>query len=105
MSEDEELQQLISAITAYAQPRHILLFGSRARGGARDDSDFDLCVIYEKLPKRNLEVLQDLYRSFFPIGGHPVDLVVYQADRFEEKAIHKGSFESAIRSEGLVVYG
>lgn len=105
MSEEEELRRLVSAITAYTLPKHILLFGSRAKGHARDDSDFDLCVIYDKLPKRNLEVLQDLYRLIFSIAGHPVDLVVYQADSFDAKAVRVGTLESAIRAEGRVVYG
>jgi len=105
MSEDEELQLLVAAIAAYAIPKNILLFGSRTRGNARADSDFDLCVIYDRLPKRNLEVMQDLYRSIFSIAGHPVDLVVYQADRFDEKASCGGTLESAIRAEGRVIYG
>ena len=105
MSEEEELRHLISAITAYALPKSILLFGSRAKGIARVDSDFDLCVIYNQLPKRSLEVMQDLYRSIFSIAGHPVDLVVYQEDRFNEKALCGGTLESAIRAEGQVVYG
>jgi len=105
MSEEEELRRLISAITDYAAPQRIVLFGSRGKGSARPDSDFDLCVIYDRLPKRNLEVMQDLYRSIFPIAGHPVDLVVYQADSFDERALRGGTFESAIQAEGQVVYG
>jgi uncharacterized protein len=105
MSEDEELKRLISAIAAYARPKNILLFGSRARGRAQADSDFDLCVIYEKLPKRNLEVLQDLYRSIFPLGGHAVDLVVYESSRFDEKVNIRGTLEAAILAEGRVLYG
>ena len=105
MSEDRELNNLISAITSYAVPRSILLFGSRVREAARTDSDFDLCVIYDRLPKRNLEVMQDLYRSIFLIARHPVDLVVYQADHFEERALCRGTLESAIRTEGRVIYG
>ena len=105
MSEEEELRRLIAAITAYALPKSILLFGSRTKGLARAESDFALCIIYNQLPKRSLEVMQDLYRSIFSIAGHPVDLVVYQADRFNVKALREGTLESAIRAEGQVVYG
>ena len=104
MSEEEELKILISTITEYSIPKKIVLFGSRAQGGARVGSDFDLCIIYNKLPKRKLEVLQDLYRSIFFLGGHPVDLVVYQANQFEEKAGRKGTLEAVIQDEGAVVY-
>jgi len=60
---------------------------------------------YERLPKRNLEVLQDLYRPFFAVRGRAVDLVVYDADQFSERARRNGSFERVIQREGQVVYG
>lgn len=105
MSEDNVLSRYLSAITEYEKPQRILLFGSRARGQARIESDYDLCVIYNKMPKRNLEVLQDLYRKLFSVEGSPVDIVVYEADAFDKKALYKGSFESRIRAEAKVVYG
>ncbi len=105
MNEKDELKILISAITEYSVPKKIVLFGSRAQGRARLDSDFDLCILYDRIPKRKLEVLQDLYRTVFCLGGHPVDLVVYQECQFEERASRKGTFESVIQAEGEVVYG
>ena len=105
MSETEELQKLIESIVSYYPPKNILLFGSQARGTTRVGSDIDLCVLYERLPKRNLEVLQDLYSSFFSIQGRAVDLVVYEAEQFSEKAHRNGSLEQAIQKEGQVVYG
>lgn len=105
MGEDEELGKFISVITSYEKPNRVLLFGSRARGQARPDSDYDLCVLYNELPKRNLEVMQDLYRGFFSLKGHPVDLVVYDARTFAERAMRKGSFEARITAEAKVVYG
>jgi len=103
--ESEELRLLLEAIMAYELPRRVLLFGSRARKEARPESDIDLCVIYDRLPKRKLEVLQDLYASIFKIPGHPVDLIVYQEDSFEERALRSGTLESVIQTEGRAVYG
>ena len=37
----------IERIVAACQPRAILVFGSRARGRARPDSDLDLCVLLQ----------------------------------------------------------
>jgi predicted nucleotidyltransferase len=100
-----EISGLVDAIVGYSTPRKIVLFGSRGRGTANADSDIDLSVLYEKLPKRNVEVLQDLYRGIFRIPGHPVDLVVYQYDHFMKRAGSKSTLESAILNEGKVVYG
>jgi predicted nucleotidyltransferase len=105
MSDRQELDSVIAAIVTYTIPRSIVLFGSRAKNTASSESDFDLCVIYDQLPKRKLEVLQDLYRSLFPLSVHAVDLLVYQSDRFEARSARKGTIEAAIRAEGQVVYG
>ena len=105
MSETEELGALIDSIISYYPPKNILLFGSQARGTATAASDIDLCVLYDHLPKRNLEVLQDLYKTLFAIHGRAVDLVVYEASQFGERAHKKGSLEQVIQREGQVLYG
>lgn len=47
MSDDEILAEAIRRIRERFNPRKILLFGSRARGDAREDSDFDLLVVMD----------------------------------------------------------
>jgi predicted nucleotidyltransferase len=42
---DTLLQQMVDAIVAEVNPDQVILFGSRARGDARDDSDIDLIVL------------------------------------------------------------
>lgn len=44
-SEDEALQCLVARLVAALDPQAIWLFGSRARGDHRPDSDFDLMVV------------------------------------------------------------
>lgn len=39
------IEKLISLIAKTAMPKKIVLFGSRARGNFRENSDIDLCVI------------------------------------------------------------
>ncbi len=41
----QQLELLVSALVQALHPRQIILFGSRARGDARPDSDVDLLVI------------------------------------------------------------
>ncbi len=44
---EQILNAIVERIEAIARPEHVVLFGSRARGEARSDSDFDLLVIAE----------------------------------------------------------
>jgi predicted nucleotidyltransferase len=45
MNEQELLDRVSKVIVENAQPRRIVLFGSRARGNSKPDSDFDLLII------------------------------------------------------------
>jgi len=42
---DDLLQEVVRRILAAGRPREIVLFGSRARGTPRSDSDLDLLII------------------------------------------------------------
>jgi predicted nucleotidyltransferase len=44
---DALIDDIVCRIVETAQPEKIILFGSRARGDARPNSDFDLLVIKE----------------------------------------------------------
>jgi predicted nucleotidyltransferase len=106
MNDQDELDGVIQCIIARHQPREILLFGSRAKGTHGQDSDFDLCVIYDQLPKRKLVMLQELYQSLYQIHGlHAVDLLVFQSDAYRERAKQINTIEHAIQREGKLIYG
>jgi predicted nucleotidyltransferase len=40
-----QLERIVDAIRKGVSPELILLFGSRARGEAREDSDYDLMIV------------------------------------------------------------
>lgn len=46
-SEQEALQAIVQRLVSDLQPLSIYLFGSRAEGRARPDSDFDLLVVLD----------------------------------------------------------
>lgn len=102
---DERTLLITDRIVRFQKPKRVILFGSRSRGDARENSDIDLCVLYEKLEKRNVEVMQDLYFELFGHMGRPVDLVVYEEADFLSKALRPHSFEATIASEGRAIYG
>ena len=83
----------------------IILFGSRARGDAREDSDYDVLVVVEgklewkKRKQFSLRVRRRLYRML----GKPVDLIVEDRSVFAEKSTSFGTIEEIVLKEGLVV--
>lgn len=83
-------------------PEKIMLFGSRARGEARDDSDVDLLVLFSKVedPRRRAV---ELYSA--PAGcGLSKDIVVSTTERFELcKYVVNTVYWPAAR-EGRVLY-
>jgi predicted nucleotidyltransferase len=54
MVETEQIAEIVDRIVRQLDPEKIILFGSYARGDARDDSDVDLLVVAEtELPLRD----------------------------------------------------
>jgi predicted nucleotidyltransferase len=103
--DSSELDSIVTSIVRYKRPSRIILFGSRARREVKGDSDIDLCVIYDRMPKRNLEVLQELYRELYSVDSSPVDLVVYDEPGFIGRSGKPNSLESRILNEGVSLYG
>ena len=103
MTETEEiLRSMVERIEAIARPERVILFGSRARGESRPDSDFDLLVIAESDEPR--------YRRSAPLyaalAAIPVeaDVVVYTPSEVVEwSAVPQAFVTTAIR-EGYVLY-
>ncbi|HUX40680.1 MAG TPA: nucleotidyltransferase domain-containing protein [Rectinemataceae bacterium] len=102
---DEETRTIVERIVKFRKPTRVILFGSRGRGDSRPDSDIDLCVLYDGLPKHNVEVMEELYLDLWEHKTHPVDLVVYDESSFADRSRRPNSFESIISNEGLIVYG
>ena len=56
--QDETIAGLTKLLVEAAQPKRIILFGSRARGDASEDSDVDIMVAEERLPNRLGEMVR-----------------------------------------------
>ena len=90
---DELLDAMVRAIVDEVDPERVILFGSRARGEARRESDIDLIVIeaepFGPARSRRREAAR-LYRATarFPV---PADILVFsraEADYWRDSLNH-----------------
>ncbi|MBI5880303.1 MAG: nucleotidyltransferase domain-containing protein [Chloroflexi bacterium] len=79
----------------------IVLFGSRARGDATADSDWDLLVIAEGLPERTLERHFYLKRSLPLDCRGAISILARTPDEFE---MHLPSLYLDIALDGTILY-
>lgn len=96
------LQDVVRRIVDVTHPLKIILFGSRAQGAARPESDLDVLVIADSREPR--------YRRSAPIYGAlsdilvPMDIVVYTPSEVEEWGGVPQAFVTTAIRQGKVLY-
>jgi len=79
----------------------VILFGSRAKGTEREQSDIDLCVIAQTPSKRRFAALLSAEIEC----ELPIDIIVYTPSEWNECIQDETSFATKILREGRVLYG
>ncbi|NWG30604.1 MAG: nucleotidyltransferase domain-containing protein [Rhodocyclaceae bacterium] len=70
-------------VAAASSPARVIVFGSYARGDARDDSDLDLIVVEKEVADHTREYLR--LRDAIGNLGIGVDLLLYPEAEFEKR--------------------
>ena len=101
------LQQMVDTIVREVSPEAIILFGSRARGDARTDSDVDLLIVETApfSPQRSRR--KEAARLYIALKDLNIskDILLYSRDEFEQwKNSTNHVIGRAIR-EGKVLHG
>lgn len=93
---------MIRRILATGQPQKIILFGSRARGDARPDSDYDLLLIEPSDLPRYKRAAR--YRRVL-VGVVPAkDILVWTPEEVAEWQNVPNAFITTVMREGVVLY-
>ena len=104
---DPRISAIASGIAATIPSAQVRLFGSRARGTARPNSDVDLMITVPDpwlASHDRVRVLGDLWRRF-SCHQLPLDLLLYS----ESEVIERQQFRSAVTTqayqEGILLHG
>ena len=83
----------------------VRLFGSRARGDAKHDSDVDVAVILNGPKRRSIEIAAEMADAGFEVlmeTGRVVSIVPIAAEDWRDPSLHSNPFLIAnIKREGL----
>ena len=102
MISPDQIDAAVRRLAEAAAPERIVLFGSYARGDARDDSDLDLLVIEHDLPDQAGEMIR-LRRVLRPLRI-PVDVLVFSRSDVERLGDQPGSVLYWVLREGKIVH-
>ena len=96
------LREVVSRIRRTVRPDRIVLFGSRATGRARRDSDYDILVVREsRVPRYRRS--RAIYAALADVPAE-VEVVVYTPREIREWRDVPKAFVTAALREGKVLY-
>jgi predicted nucleotidyltransferase len=102
MTSDPVINDVLERLVRAFNPLKIILFGSRARGDARSDSDVDLLVVMPDGTDRRAAAVAMRYRlADMPIAK---DIVVTTPDEISRRRHVVGSVLGPALTEGKVLH-
>jgi len=99
---DTPLKEIIQKVVEEVDPDKIILFGSRAKGKDRKESDYDLCVLKRNLSDKG-KVTEQIYLKLFGTGV-PVDIIVIDPENFKKLKNKSYLIYSEIAKHGRAIY-
>lgn len=100
---DPALAEIVHRLVEAYQPDRIYLFGSKARGDAGPDSDYDLLVVVPESPEppyRRAQHAQELLWGVWTAA----DVLVLTREEFESRRAVRTSLAGTVLAEGTTLY-
>lgn len=99
---DALLDEMVRRILSIGTPQKIVLFGSRAGGNARADSDYDLLLIEPSEQPRYRRAAR--YREALLDLPSEEDILVWTPEEAAEWRAVANAFITTVLREGIVLY-
>ena len=103
LERDPILREIVERLITTLHPVRIYLFGSRARGDAGPDSDYDLLVLVENPTEPRYRLSQVGFRALRGIPA-AVDVVVWDSATFDARLHLIASFPATVAREGRLLH-
>lgn len=105
MSSDKTLDKIRDIIVETVQPDKIILFGSRATGKNREDSDYDIFVIKSGIQNER-KVSTEIYTAFYDKRvGLPIDVIASTPEKFNKNKNDPNMIYYDVDTKGITIYG
>ncbi len=106
-NEEALLHQMVDIIVCEVSPEAIILFGSRARGDARSDSDVDLLIVETEAFSPQRSRRKEAARLYMALRrlGISKDILLYSRDEFEHWKNSMSHVVGRAYREGRVLHG
>ena len=103
---EELLKKMVDAIVQEVEPEQIYLFGSQARGEAREDSDVDLMVVEREPFSNERSKFQETNRIYKALSRFviPIDVVLFSTDEMVKWGESRYHIAGRCRREGRLIY-
>ncbi len=100
VSTDPTLKNILSRLIPEFKPKKIYLFGSRATGTHRPNSDYDLFLIVEKSELRGIQRMQKAIEVLWDLKIS-ADVFVYTEEEFQEWKDELNSIPHTATNDGV----
>jgi hypothetical protein len=104
---DPHISEIAAGIAAAIPEAQVRLFGSRAKGTARPDSDVDLLITVPDhwlADRDRISVLGHLWRQY---STHrlPLDLLLYSESEVSQRQQYRSAVTTQAYQEGILLHG
>ncbi len=103
LDQDPVLAAIVARLVQEFHPVRIFLFGSRARGDALPDSDYDVMVLISSSHEPRYKLAQHAQRALWGLLNG-ADVLFLTCDEFDEAATVACSLPSTVLREGKELY-
>ena|SRR3989338_1149169 len=98
----EKLKEFKAEVSKYYPLQKMILFGSRATGRPRFDSDFDILVVSSRYKEMNVFLRGIELYNYWKLH-YPVDFLCYSPQEFEKLKKDPSSIVSEVMEKGIEI--